>query len=53
MVEAGDEAGSNWIGTTDEDDRNRCGCGHDRARCKNIPDDHGRLPTNEIGRQPS
>jgi hypothetical protein len=52
MVEAGDEAIPNWIATANEDDRNRCGCGHDRARCNNIPDDHGRLPTNEIGRQP-
>ena len=52
MVEAGDEAGSNRIATADEDDRNRCGCSHDRARCLNIPDDDGRLPANEIGHQP-
>jgi hypothetical protein len=52
MVETGDEAGSNRIATANEDDRNRCGCGHHRAHCQNIPDDDGRLPTDEIGRQP-
>src|SRR5512143_1487728 len=52
MVDAGDEADSNWIAAAHEDSWNRCGCGHDGARCKNIPDDDGRLPTYEIGRQP-
>jgi hypothetical protein len=52
MVQTGDEAGSNWISTADEDDRNRCGCCHDRAHCQNIPDDDSWLPTNEISRQP-
>src|SRR5215469_6330944 len=42
---------SHRIATANEDDRNRCGCGHHRATCQNIPDDDGRLPTNEIGCQ--
>jgi hypothetical protein len=52
MVEASDEALSHRIATANEDDWNRCGCGHRRASCQNIPDDDGRLPTNEIGCQP-
>src|SRR5215471_10528161 len=51
MVEAGDEALSHRIATANEDDRNRCGCGHHRASCQNIPDDDGWPPTNEIGCQ--
>src|SRR5215471_16953832 len=51
MVEVSDEALSHRIGTANEDDRNRCGCGYHRATCQNIPDDDGQLPTNEIGCQ--
>jgi hypothetical protein len=51
-VEACDQASSDRIGSYDEYDRRRRGCGFSCLRRSTArPNDHGHLPADEIGRQ--